>query len=81
MARVLEEATGNTVSEKVRNSITRGADELDLVRSGLDDTMRLAYQEIRATRDNYEKINDLRTAVYATSIEKIARSYIEIGVF
>ncbi len=81
MTRVLEEATGHQVSEQIRHSISRGADELDLVRSGLDDTMRLAYQEIRATRENNENINDLRTAVYVTAIEKISRSYVEVGVF
>lgn len=81
MTRVLEEATGHAVSDKIRNSISRGADELDLVRSGLDDTMRLAYQEIRTTRENNEKINDLRTAVYVTAIDKISRSYVEVGVF
>ncbi len=81
MTRVLEAATGQSVSDKIRSSISRGADELDLVRSGLDDTMRLAYQEIRATRDNYENISDLRTAAYVTSIEKISRSYLEIGVY
>lgn len=69
MTKVLEEATGHTVSEQIRNSISRGADELDLVRSGLDDTVRLAYQEIRATMENDEKITDLRTAVYVLPLE------------
>ncbi|MDX2503492.1 MAG: Glu/Leu/Phe/Val dehydrogenase [Gammaproteobacteria bacterium] len=81
MTRMLEEATGNSVSEKVRGSLTRGADELDLVRSGLDDTMRLAYQEIRHTLESEDNILDLRTAAYVTSIRKIARSYLEVGVF
>lgn len=81
MTKVLEEATGHAVSDQMRHNIGRGADELDLVRSGLDDTMRLAYQEIREVRDNNEKITDLRTAVYVTAIQKIARSYLEVGVF
>ena len=81
MTKVLEEATGHAVSDQIRQSIGRGADELDLVRSGLDDTMRLAYQEIRATMAGNDKITDLRTAVYVTAIRKIARSYIEVGVF
>jgi glutamate dehydrogenase (NAD(P)+) len=81
MAAMLEEVTGTKVSEKLRNNITRGADELDLVRSGLDDTMRLAYQEIRTTLQNFDNVNDLRTACYVTSIQKIARSYLDIGVF
>ena len=81
MTKMFEEATGNSVSEGVRDTITRGADELDLVRSGLDDTMRLAYQEIRNTMESEENIHDLRTAAYVTSIRKIARSYLDIGVF
>jgi len=81
MTKMLEEAIGNSVSEHVRNSVTRGADELDLVRSGLDDTMRLAYQGIRSTLHESEKISDLRTATYVTSIRKIARTYLEVGVF
>ncbi|MEX2575706.1 MAG: Glu/Leu/Phe/Val dehydrogenase, partial [Halofilum sp. (in: g-proteobacteria)] len=37
----IELASGTQVPEWARNEIARGADELDLVRSGLDDTMRL----------------------------------------
>ena len=81
MTKMFEEATGNSVSAGVRDTITRGADELDLVRSGLDDTMRLAYQEIRNTLESEDNIHDLRTAAYVTSIRKIARSYLDIGVF
>ncbi len=81
IASMVEEITGKTVSETLRNSITQGAEELDLVRSGLDDTMRLSYQQIRNTLENDENVHDLRTACYVTSISKIARSYLDIGVF
>lgn len=81
LASMLEEVTGLKVSDHMRASVTKGADELDLVRSGLDDTMCLAYQEIRETLANNVNINDLRTAAYVTSINKIARSYLEIGIF
>ncbi|VAW83194.1 NAD-specific glutamate dehydrogenase; NADP-specific glutamate dehydrogenase [hydrothermal vent metagenome] len=81
MAAMLEEVTGARVSEKLRDSVTKGADELDLVRSGLDDTMRLAYQEIRDTMENEDNIHDLRTAAYVAAIRKISRSYIDVGVF
>ncbi|NOQ91049.1 MAG: glutamate dehydrogenase [Gammaproteobacteria bacterium] len=81
MTAMLEEVTGSHVSADIRNTATRGADELDLVRSGLDDTMRLAYQEIRSTLENSENVHDLRTASYVTSISKIARSYLDVGVF
>ena len=81
VASMMEEMTGREVSQQRRESVTRGADELDLVRSGLDDTMRLAYQEIANTMDSNPNIHDLRTAAYVVSIGKIARSYDDIGVF
>lgn len=81
MADMVEQVTGSKVSSALRQSVTRGAEELDLVRSGLDDTMRMAYQEIRETQENNENIHDLRTACYFASISKIARSYLDIGVF
>ncbi len=81
LAEMLEEVTGATVSDSLKQKATRGADELDLVRSGLDDTMRDAYQQIRNTLENEERVHDLRTACYFASISKIARSYIDVGVF
>ncbi len=81
MAAMLEELTGSKISDKLKKSVAYGADELDLVCSGLDDTMRTAYQQIRETLIDNENINDLRTASYVTSITKIARSYLDIGIY
>ncbi|MCW8956844.1 MAG: Glu/Leu/Phe/Val dehydrogenase [Gammaproteobacteria bacterium] len=81
MAAILEEATGGKFTPDMRNRMPRGADELDLVRSGLDDTMRLAYQEIRSILLEEDKVNDLRTAAYVSSIRKIARAYLDVGVY
>ncbi|MGH1465119.1 MAG: Glu/Leu/Phe/Val family dehydrogenase [Cognatishimia sp.] len=53
----------------------RGADELELVRSGLDDTMRIAYQSMRKVWHERDDVADLRTAAYLVSIEKVAASY------
>jgi glutamate dehydrogenase (NAD(P)+) len=60
--------------------LVEGASELDLVRSGLDDTMRSAYREIREVRLSQEGIPDYRTAAYVVAIQKIARSYMELGL-
>ncbi|HEC13558.1 MAG TPA: Glu/Leu/Phe/Val dehydrogenase [Acidiferrobacteraceae bacterium] len=78
---MLEEHTGVHVDEKLKQNLTRGADELDLVRSGLDDTMRMAFQEMRDLRMNDEKVDSYRTAAYVIAIKKIATSYIDIGVY
>ena len=81
LANALESMTGSNLPKQVRDELVKGAAELDLVRSGLDDTMRLAYQEISKKRRDNHKISDLRTAAYVVSIEKISRSYLDIGVY
>ena len=76
----LELLTGQQVPDWMRASIVRGADELDLVRSGLDDTMRMAYQEIREELYSNSKVEDFRTAAFVVSLRKITRSYIDLGI-
>ena len=53
----------------------RGAGELELVRSGLDDTMRGAYQDMREVWRSREDVTDLRTAAYIVAISRVAASY------
>jgi len=53
----------------------RGADELELVRSGLDDTMRAAYQAMSEVWHARGDVTDLRTAAYLVSIDRVAMSY------
>lgn len=77
----LEEATGKKVPDWISSELISGADELDLVRSGLDDTMRLAYQQIREVKASREGVDDYRTAAYLIAVEKIARSYIDSGIY
>jgi glutamate dehydrogenase (NAD(P)+) len=77
--RAIEEASGSSVPADLRDKIARGADEFDLVRSGLDDTMRLAFQEIIELRRRNDRISDYRMAAYVIAIEKISRTYRDIG--
>lgn len=53
----------------------RGADELELVRSGLDDTMRIAYQSMSEVWNDRADVEDLRTAAYLVAIDRVAKSY------
>jgi len=78
---LLQEISGANISDDAKSKIIHGADEVDLVRSGLDDTMRLAYQEMRNELMNNDKIRDLRTAAFVIAIQKISRSYIDIGIY
>ncbi len=66
---------GWTLSPGFKENYLRGAGELELVRSGLDDTMRSAYQSMREVWHGREDVTDLRTAAYLVSIGKVAASY------
>ena len=76
----LEVMTGKSVPEALRLQLSTGADELALVRSGLDDTMRLAYQEMHEVLHSRDEVSDFRTAAYVVSLRKVARTYMEMGV-
>jgi len=71
----IEEATGRKLSDSTKESLVSGPDEIDLVRSGLDDTMRGAYNRIRDIYLERDKVVDLRTAAFVLAIEQIADSY------
>ncbi|MDK3075465.1 Glu/Leu/Phe/Val dehydrogenase [Sedimentitalea sp. JM2-8] len=64
-----------SMSPDFKKRYLRGADELELVRSGLDDTMRIAYQSMRDVWHEREDVEDLRTAAYLVAIGKVAASY------
>ena len=69
-----------TMTPDFKQKYLRGAGELELVRSGLDDTMRAAYQAMRETWYEREDVTDLRTAAYLVSINKVATSYQAAGL-
>ncbi len=64
-----------TMTPDFKSKYLRGADELELVRSGLDDTMRAAYQSMREVWHSREDVDDLRVAAYLVSIGRVASSY------
>jgi glutamate dehydrogenase (NAD(P)+) len=76
----LERLTGQSVGEEFRTRYIAGADELALVRSGLDDTMRTAYQSMREVWRGRQDVPDLRTAAYMVSIGRVAASYRALGL-
>ena len=75
------ELTGREVSERDREILTRGGNEVELVNSGLEDTMITAYQQIRETLKQHPEIPDIRTAAFVCSLKKIASDYISMGIF
>ncbi len=70
-----DKGLGWTLSPDFKTRYLRGDDELELVRSGLDDTMRTAYQSMRAVWHARDDVHDLRTAAYLVAIGRVAASY------
>ncbi|MGZ5242497.1 MAG: Glu/Leu/Phe/Val family dehydrogenase [Bacteroidia bacterium] len=77
----IETGTGKSIGEKERQLIIHGAGEEDLVRSGLEDTMVYAFHEIYEIKKGNKNIPDLRTAALVSAINKVAASYLSMGIW
>jgi glutamate dehydrogenase (NAD(P)+) len=77
----VEEMTGKTINAREKDFLTRGGTEVELVNSGLQDTMVVAYQQIRETLLQHSDIQDVRTAAFVCSLKKIASDYVSMGIF
>ncbi|MBK1440915.1 Glu/Leu/Phe/Val dehydrogenase [Parapedobacter sp. ISTM3] len=81
LVNTVEAITGKSLTPAQRMTIVKGADELELVNSGLEDTMIRAYHEIRAIKNSNNAIDTLRTAAFVGAIDKIAASYQNLGIW
>ena len=75
---LVEEVAGRRLSANEREAIVVGAEEQDLVYSGLEDTMLKASANTRETA--VAKNIDYRTASFANALGKIAAIYDSAGV-
>jgi glutamate dehydrogenase (NAD(P)+) len=76
----VEGLTGKKVTDIERRQILHGPDEVDLVYSGLEDTMIGSYHEIREAMMMHN-MTDMRTAAFIVAINKVGGSYEELGIF
>lgn len=79
--KAMELSTGHQFTKAELELLARGANELDLVNSGLEDTVVTAYHQILETLQRHNEIRHLRTAAFLNAINKIARTYMELGIF
>ena len=77
----LERLMGKEIPDKDKQFLVRGGDEIDLVNSGLEETMIQAYRAIRETHRTLVPQESLRTAAYMIAIEKVAETYESLGIF
>jgi glutamate dehydrogenase (NAD(P)+) len=79
MLGAIERLSGQKLPLDEAARIVRGGDEEDLVNSGLEETMAVAYREIREI--SLKKKLDLRTAALVSAINKVAKTYTDLGIF
>ncbi|WP_185868435.1 Glu/Leu/Phe/Val family dehydrogenase [Blattabacterium cuenoti] len=80
LLQVIETTCNKKISNEEKKIILRGAREIDLVRSGLEDTMISGFHKIRDLKKSL-KIDNLRTAAFLFAINKIVDSYEKLGIF
>lgn len=77
----VENLTGKRIGEAERKMLLRGPDEVDLVYSGLEDTMISSFHEIREALKMNQGVEDMRTAAFICAINKVGVAYEELGIF
>ncbi|MEZ5013031.1 MAG: Glu/Leu/Phe/Val dehydrogenase [Chitinophagales bacterium] len=77
----LEQLSGKKLTPAEIAMIVRGPDEIDLVRSGLEETMINSYHTIRTEWKSNKACNNLRTAAFVVAINTIAGDYMAMGIF
>ena len=75
-----DQGLGWQLTADFKAKFLQGSDELALVRSGLDDTMRGAYSAMREIWHGRGDVDDLRVAAYLVSIGRIAATYKSKGL-
>ena len=77
--RALEQLSPNKLSKDLTNQLVHGANEEDIIASGLEDTMRVSFQEMLEMKSVYN-LDNYRMAAYAIALKKIEKSYLELGI-
>ena len=77
----VEQATGQTFSDQDVSHFASGANEEDLVNSGLEETMVNAFHQVRDVQKSHGSDVDMRTAAFINAIDKIVVCYEELGIF
>lgn len=77
----VEDLTDKKIAQEILQEVAHGANEEDLVNSGLEETMISSYNQFREIQKQHGNKIDLRTAAFISAINKVAASYLELGIF
>ena len=80
MLEQIESMTGVTVPPDRRHRLVHGPSEEELVVAALEQTMIQAYERVRKFQKE-RSLEDMRTAAFLLAIERVAKSYLDHGIF
>jgi glutamate dehydrogenase (NAD(P)+) len=72
--------TGKSVPPEDAALLLQAPNEIDFVRTALENTMAISYEKIRELWKR-RSLPDLRTAAYLSAIESVASAYALDGIF
>ena len=76
----IEDLTGKSFNSDFRTNLVQGSSEVDLVRSGLEDTMRGSYNTISKVWNETKGVHNLRTAAMMVAVKRVVQSYSSLGI-
>ena len=76
---VIETMTGKSVNAKYKTNIIHGAQEIDLVHSGLEDVMRETFKNILEAKNKFQD-QSFRTAAYSIALGKLNKHHSDMGI-
>jgi glutamate dehydrogenase (NAD(P)+) len=76
----IEALTDRPFPQPWRDEVLHGIDELELVNSGLEETMIQGFQQILEIMHQHN-IDDLRTAAFVCGLHKVVTAYEQLGIW
>ena len=77
--RAIQNISEKEIPQDLVKQLVHGANEEDIIASGLEDTMRVAFQDMLEIKDKYN-LDSYRMSAYAIALKKIEKSYLELGI-
>jgi glutamate dehydrogenase (NAD(P)+) len=81
LVNAIERLIGKEIPQDEKKHLVRGPEEIDLVNSGLAETMVSAYRDMRQTHLSIAPKESMRTAAFIIAIQRVAEAYEQLGVF
>lgn len=78
---IIENITNRKLTSEQKKIVIKSSSEIDLVNSGLEETITRAYHDIMKIFNSNKDIDNFRTAAYIDAVNKIAISYMNLGIF